>query len=142
MMRRNFKYGVLGDRVNVANRVQGAAKYFKTGLLMTRETRDRLGVEFSLGRLGLVRLVNIGDPIELFELIPGERWQASALAREYESALAEFEAGQFRAAARTLGRLVKSYPDDGPSFALLARAVGYMVNESTSFDPAFRLPGK
>jgi adenylate cyclase len=139
---RKFKYGALGDTVNVASRVQGAAKYFKTNLLLTRDTRKGLGPEFAVRRLGLVRLVNIGDPIELFELVPGERSKVAELARQYEEGLAEFEAGQFGAASRILGRLVNDYPDDGPSVALLARSVGYLVEEPILFDPAFRLPGK
>ena len=71
--RRKFKYGPLGDTVNVASRVQGASKYFKSSLLITRATRDRLGPEFPLRRLGRARVVNIADPIELFELCPADR---------------------------------------------------------------------
>ena len=43
---------------------------------------------------------------------------------------------------RILGRLVNAHPDDGPSFALLARAIAYIVDEPENFDPAFRLAGK
>ncbi len=41
--RRKFKYGPLGDTVNVASRVQGATKYFTANLLVTQATRDRVG---------------------------------------------------------------------------------------------------
>jgi hypothetical protein len=140
--RRKFKYGALGATVNIASRVQGAAKYFKTSLLVTRETRRRLGPEFPVRRLGLVRLVNIGEPIELFELLTDEPQRAVELATQYEAALVEFEAGKFRDAARILGRLANNNPEDGPTLALLARVIAYMVEEPESFDPAFRLPGK
>ena len=53
--RRKFKYGPLGDTVNVASRVQGASKYFKSSLLITRATRDRLGPGFQSRRLGTAR---------------------------------------------------------------------------------------
>ena len=33
---RKFKYGPLGDTVNVASRVQGASKYFRSNLLITQ----------------------------------------------------------------------------------------------------------
>ena len=66
--RRKFKYGPLGDTVNVASRVQGASKYFKSSLLITRATRDRLGPEFQARRLGNARVVNIAEAIALFEL--------------------------------------------------------------------------
>ena len=50
-------------------------------------------------------------------------------------------ATSFRA-PRTLGRLVSVHQNDGPSYALLARALAHIVDEPETFDPAFRLPGK
>ncbi len=140
--RRKFKYGPLGDTVNVASRVQGAAKYFKTSLLLTRATREQIGPELPCRRLGLARLQNIAEPVDLYELFPAGDVHSDRLSAAYEDALAAFESGEFRAAARALGRLVNDYPDDGPTYALLARAVTCMVEEPESFDPAFRLPGK
>jgi adenylate cyclase len=140
--RRKFKYGPLGDTVNVASRVQGASKYFKSNLLITRATRDRLGPGFQLRRLGSTRVVNIGEPIELFELLPPDHPDATEICSAYEEALCAFEAQEFRKATGVLGRLVSIHRDDGPSFALLARAIGCFVDEPESFDAAFRLPGK
>ncbi len=140
--RRKFKYGPLGDTVNVASRVQGAAKYFKSSLVVTRATRDRLGQEFQLRRLGAARVVNISDPIELFELFPPNQPDASAVIQSYEEALTAFENREFLTASTILGRLVSSHRTDGPSFALLARAIAYYVDQPETFDPAFRLPGK
>jgi adenylate cyclase len=140
--RQKFKYGPLGDTVNVASRVQGASKYFKSSLLITRATRDRLGSEFQLRRLGSARVVNIAEPIELFELCPPNQPDACAICSSYEEALAAFEGREFRKASRILGRVFNVHPDDGPSIALMARAIGCIVDEPETFDPAFRLPGK
>jgi adenylate cyclase len=140
--KRKFKYGPLGDTVNVASRVQGATKYFKSGLLITRATRDRLGAEFQVRRLGQARVVNIADPIELYELCSPDQPAACELGSAYEEALVAFEAGEFRRTSRILGRIINVHGDDGPSFALLARAITCLVEEPVTFDPAFRLPGK
>ena len=128
--------------MNVASRVQGASKYFKSSLLITRATRDRLGPGFQFRRLGTARVVNISDPIELYELCPPDLPDSCELCSAYEEALAAFEAREFRRATGILGRLVSVHRDDGPSYALLARALAYFVDEPESFDPAFRLPGK
>ena len=117
--RQKFKYGPLGDTVNVASRVQGASKYFKSSLLITRATRDRLGPGFQVRRLGTARVVNIADPIELFELCSPDQPNACELGAAYEEALAAFEAGEFRKTSRILGRIINVHGDDGPSFALL-----------------------
>jgi adenylate cyclase len=139
---RKFKYGPLGDTVNVASRVQGAAKYFKTSLLLTKHTRACLGTEFHARRLGLVRAQNMADPLDLYELFTKDYPLWSELATDYEAALAEFEAGQFRQSARRLGQVINRHTDDGPTFALLARATSCMLEQPVPFDPAFRLPGK
>jgi adenylate cyclase len=140
--RQKFKYGPLGDTVNVASRVQGASKYFKSSLVITRATRERLGAEFQVRRLGKARVVNIADPIELFELCSPGQPNACELGVAYEQALVAFEAGEFRKTSRILGRVINDHGDDGPSFALLARAIACIVEEPANFDPAFRLPGK
>lgn len=140
--RRKFKYGPLGDTVNVASRVQGANKFFKTSLLLTEATRRRLGPRFLTRRLGAVRVVNIAEPIELYELAPADRRGWPALCASYESALTAFEARGFRQAARILGGLVEEQVDDGPSLNLMSRAVACMVEAPEPFDPAFTLPGK
>lgn len=140
--RRKFKYGPLGDTVNVASRVQGASKFFKSSLLITRATRDKLGPGFQLRRLGTARVVGMGEPIELFELCPSNQPALAEVCATYEEALAAFEAREFRKTSRILGRLVNVHTDDGPSLGLLARATAYVFDEPEAFDPAFRLPGK
>jgi adenylate cyclase len=127
--------------VNVASRVQGATKYFKSSLLITKATRDRLGPEFQARRLGKARAVGISEPLELYELWPPSE-AATEICTAYEEALAAFEGGEFGQSARILGRLVNSRPDDGASFALLSRAIACIVEDPENFDPAFRLPGK
>ena len=140
--RRKFKYGPLGDTVNVASRVQGAGKYFKSNLVITRATFDGLSAEFRCRHLGRARVVNIAEPIELFELCPPDQPHVREICTIYEEGLAAFEAQEFRKAIGILGHLVSVHRDDGPSVALLARAISCMSDVAGSFDPAFRLPGK
>ncbi|MGO9921453.1 MAG: adenylate/guanylate cyclase domain-containing protein [Isosphaeraceae bacterium] len=139
---RKFQYGPLGTMVNVASRTQGACKYFKSSLLITKETRDRLGQEFPVRRLGKARVVNMTDPIELYELWPPGESGSEDVCPAYEEALATFEAGDFQKSALTLRRILDSHPEDGPSNALLARATAYIVVAPETLDSAFRLPGK
>jgi len=138
---RKLKYGPLGHHVNLASRVQGACKYLKAALLITEATRQRLDDSFVGRRLCRVRVVNIEQPVALFELAaPGQRdWPQ--LQAGYEKALTEFERGDSRRAAASLGQLLGTFPDDGPSLILLARAANAIVQEA-AFDPVWELPGK
>jgi adenylate cyclase len=137
-----FKYGALGNSVNLASRVQGATKHLKTRLLITGATHARLGDSFEARRLCRVRVVNIHEPVDLYELPPpGHPCWADAK-KEYEAGLAEFEKRDFHQAARILANLRGKCPDDGPALLLLSRAVNGMVQEPAPIDLVWELPGK
>jgi adenylate cyclase len=137
-----FKYGPLGNTVNLASRVQGATKYFHSPLLVTEFTRAQLDEAFDCRRLCKVRVVNIGLPIDLYELVPQRSPGWLDTRARYEQALAEFEQGRFRSATRLLGNLLGERPDDGPALVLMARAANLQVDETEDFDPVWELPGK
>src|SRR5262249_14941830 len=65
-----FLYGAQGHTVNLASRVQGATKYLKNRLLVTGATYHRLGGDVPGRRLCRVRVVNIAEPVDLYELTP------------------------------------------------------------------------
>lgn len=136
-----FQYGPLGNTVNMASRVQGVTKYLKVRLLVTEATHRMLDAEFPSRRIGKVRVVNITEPTNLYEISAPNSPQWEPMCLEYESALAEFERKGFRMASRILGRLVNEHPEDGPSIVLLSRAVNGLVDPE-AFDPIFVAPGK
>jgi adenylate cyclase len=139
---RKFKYGPLGNTVNLASRVQGATKYLKSRLLITEATQGRLGAGFLARRLCRVRVVHIAEPVGLYELMPPEQPDAPAVKETYEKALAEFEQRHFRVAARLLAPLIGEDVNDGPSLVLMSRIVNALVEDAARFEPVWELPGK
>jgi adenylate cyclase len=140
--RYKFKYGPHGNTVNLASRVEGATKYLKSKLLITGSTQAKLDGSFATRRLCSVRVVNISEPVALYELVPlGQPGWPDARV-QYEKALAEFEAGHFDKAACILGNWREQHPEDAPPVLLLHRAVQCMVEEPDPFDPVWVLPGK
>lgn len=139
---RKFKYGPLGNTVNLASRVQGATKYLKSDLLVTAATRERLSADFHLRCICQVRVVNISEPVELYELgsAPTTVWES--LCGQYEKALQLFYRQNFRQAAKILGNILDEHPDDGPSLLLLSRAVERLLNPAGEFKREWDLPGK
>jgi adenylate cyclase len=140
--RQKFKYGPLGNTVNVASRVQGATKYLRSPLLITEFTQARLDPSFSTRRLGKVRVVNIERPVNLYELVPPDVPAWLELRAGYEDALDHFENERFREAAARLGKLMGTHPEDGAALVLMARAINSLVEKPVSFDPVWELPGK
>jgi adenylate cyclase len=140
--RRKFKYGPLGNTVNLASRVQGATKFLQTDLLITADTRRELTPEIPARRLCSVRVVNILGAVDLYEIRPEADAAWTELRDAYEEALLRFERQDFRVATRILGNILDSHASDGPSLILLSRAVGELIRPSDPFDPIWELGGK
>jgi adenylate cyclase len=139
---RKFKYGPLGNTVNLASRMQGATKYLKVRAIITGATHAGLERGFPTRRLGQVRVMNIGEPVQLFEVAPQQQSNWISLCEGFEEALQAFERRDFRQAARSAGDLLVKHPGDGPSLVLLSRAVNCLVTEQEVVDTVWELPGK
>lgn len=66
-----FKYGPLGSVVNLASRLQGAAKQLGVRTLVDQQTaRATLNDDGSVARpLGTMQLVNLPEPVEVYEIL-------------------------------------------------------------------------
>lgn len=139
---RKFKYGPLGNTVNLASRVQSASKMVKCDVVITGSTYQQLPDDFGSRRLCKVQVINIPTPIDLYELTesPNPRWLE--LASAYQSALDSFDQKQYREAVDTLGKLLRSFPDDGPTLILLSRVVDAMMNGCGESHPVWEFDRK
>ncbi|MGI9473163.1 MAG: response regulator [Rubripirellula sp.] len=137
-----FKYGPLGNTVNLGSRVQGASKYLRSRILVTRDTRRQLPRNLRVRRLCSVRVMNIDRPVELYELATDASQRAKKRDHDYEEALMGFEAGNFARSIAGLARLLSKDPDDGPSLLLMNRLIEAKLQGDSDFDPIWQLPGK
>jgi adenylate cyclase len=137
-----FKYGPLGNTVNLASRVQGATKYLNTRLLVTAHTQRLLPERFRTRRLCQVRVVNIREAVDIYELLPQAIPGRADSKERYERALSLFEQRLLPEAVAILGNLLVDDPHDGPSLLLVSRIVKHMLHSQEIFDPVWDLPGK
>ncbi len=140
--KRKFKYGPLGNTVNLASRVQGATKYLRSTVLITGQTQELIDDKHAVRQVCKVKVNNIEEPVELFQLSPPRRRGWKTLKNSYEEALEKFYDGDFRKASSILGNILVKHPNDGPSLVLMSRAVESMLTSGESFDPVWTLPGK
>lgn len=139
---KKFKYGPLGTTVNLGSRVQGATKFLRTTFLATGNTVGHLCDDFCCRRLCSVRVQNIREPVELYEISLAGQEDWHELRSQYEEALIHFENEKFYRASALLGDLLVRFPGDGPSLQLMARVVEAMLKAGEPFDPVWELPGK
>ena len=137
-----FKYGPLGNTVNLGSRIQGATRHFQVSALASAATVQAGEGVAPVRRLSSVAVVGIEQPVQLYEVVHEATARWSKLAQEYEAALASFETGCFGDAVHRLGALVRDHPEDGPSLLLISRAVEMLVHPPEHFDPILRLQHK
>ncbi len=140
--RQKFKYGPMGQTVNMGSRIQGLTKQWGIAALMDQTTANYLPSDIPRRRLSKVMVVGMESEIDLFELMSEDRADEE-LIRRYDSALSLFESGQdFREAVKEFGELIQKYPEDGPSMVMLIRAVNELVSPSPQFNPVWSATAK
>jgi adenylate cyclase len=138
-----FKYGPLGDVVNVASRVQGATKYLGADCLITGATLGALPPEAAVRRLARVRAVNIEHAIDLYEILPQAPPDWTERCRKYESTLAALEQDRLIEAASAAELLTAEYPEDAAVRALCQRIHASGEKAAPAVDASiWELPGK
>jgi adenylate cyclase len=129
-----FKFGALGHCVNVASRVQSAAKFVGAPLLLTKATQTHLPSKMVCRRLGRVQVNNITEPVQLYELCAPD--MDPSIVRAYEQVLSSYEAQDLATAAGLIHQMLEKYPYDGP-----ARELSRLIHSRPS-EPVWILPGK
>jgi adenylate cyclase len=76
------EYGVVGEAVNLASRVEALTKEVRAVILVSRDIASRLGPEFTLGRTDRFPVKGLSQPVEVVEVLAD-----STAAQELRSAV-------------------------------------------------------
>ena len=93
-------------------------------------------------RVVRTRVVNIKEPVDLYEVADGAEAGRESFFLASEAALDALERRDFADAARRSGALLPSHSGDGPLLLILSRASTALVNRGAGFDAIWEPPGK
>lgn len=116
--RRRLKYGPLGHSVNLASRVQGAARQLGIRIVISDSTQSLLPAAFRTRRLGAARLVGMQGPVVLHQLSEDDA-SVTAVWDRYQRGLVAFEQGDLVSSLNALeSTQTPQESADGPSLFL------------------------
>jgi len=126
---RRLEYTVIGDRVNLAERLQNANKYYGTSILICQTTAARLGSAARLRDLDLIRVRGMQTPVAIYEVL-GHHGDESfprmeEVLQAFAEGLASYRKREWERAAKRFGEAVSACPGDRPSRLYLERCEVY-----------------
>jgi adenylate cyclase len=123
-----FNYTVMGDTVNLASRLEGAAKVFATLSLISGSTVQAAAGAVACRELDWLAVKGKSEAVPVFEVMPGEATPSRIEAWErYAAGLGAYRARRFDEALEQFEAALKAEPEDGPSKEMIARCNEYLV---------------
>lgn len=140
---RRMEFGVLGDTVNLASRLEGATRFFGTTILVGESVRNLAEGEFRFAPVARVIVKGRTQPVEVSTPIGPRTEPEPAWLARYESALATMQAGRFTEAATEFAALPADHARFAPLFAQqAARAKQLALAPPPEWNGAIRLEQK
>jgi adenylate cyclase len=116
---KRLEYTVIGNRVNIAHRLEDANKYYGTSVLICSQTYERMKERAQTREIDLIRVRGMETPVAIYEAM-GHHTEKSCPHREtmvgaFKEGLSRFRRREWDGAGQCFEEALAANPQDGPS---------------------------
>jgi adenylate cyclase len=131
---KRLSWTVMGDNVNLASRLEGMTKQFRTRIVISETTHRVVAEHFVCRDLDKIRVKGKLQPVNVYEIMGAaeDRPKFEALLERFEHGMTAYRNQNWMEAAGRFGELLSDYPEDGPTQIFLQRALEFLENAPES----------
>jgi len=122
---KRLEYTVIGNRVNIAHRLEDANKFYGTSVLICNQTYERMNDRSEVREIDLIRVRGMEAPIAIYEAIGHHTEDSfprrSVAVEAFSEGLSKYRRREWKHAARCFQDALAANPNDGPSRVYLER---------------------
>jgi adenylate cyclase len=124
---KRLAWTVMGDNVNLASRLEGMTKQYRSRIVISEGTYRQVAEHFVCRDLDRIRVKGKLQPVTIYELLDRaeNRQKYDSLLEGFGSAMAAYREQNWNEAVLQFVTLLTSFPDDGPTQIFLQRALDF-----------------
>ncbi len=139
-------YTMMGDNVNLAARLEGANKFYKTFTMISGATYELAKDYIEVRELDKIRVVGKKEPVAVYELLD-RKGELDATLKQlvevYNNGLEHYKNLQWDEAIEQFKKCLEIVPDDGPAVTYIERCEAYKENPpDDDWDGVYTLTSK
>lgn len=144
--KQRMDYTIMGDSVNLAARLEGANKFYRTYLMISEFTYKFVEDEVEARELDIIRVVGKNKPVRVYELLSlkGELPEIKENGlKAFKHAVELYRNQQFQEAIKGFEKVFSFIPDDPPTQVYLKRCARFSETKPPrDWDGVYQLTSK